>query len=383
MIRRPSMQCATPMAAMRCGAKPVISRPAKRNEPEVWAIAPVITRARVVFPAPLAPRNRDRLPFPEGQVNPLQDARLTISRFDAPKFEQRTIGDIRGHSRNQRCEPIAFRGRRTYVDCGIGDRLAVASAPPFACALRAQIDCGHLVIGENLPGRTFNQLLSEVQDDRACAALTNNANDVFDYDDGLARVDDRLDQRDKLSDLAIHEAGPDLVQEDHARLQRQRPRDLEPLTPEERQGAGREASCLYKAGAREQFRSRLPRPCCGNERFDRILSDFEVLFDCHVEERPRDLVGSSNSCTGPLGSGQSGDVAAVERDGSLARGERPADEADQGRLPRAVGPDDASDRARQEREIDMVDCDDPAEAFDNACDFEERRAHARTRLLTA
>ena len=109
------------------------------------------------------------------------------------------------------------------------------------------------------------------------------------------------------------------------------------------------------------------------------MCDFQVLFDRHVEERPRDLVGAPNSGPGALGSGQPGDVAAVERDGSAARRERSADEADQRRLARAIRSDDAGDRAGQEREIDIIDGDDPAEAFDDARNFEERRVHASAR----
>ena len=108
---------------MRCGGQPATSWPAIRKAPEVGAMAPLMVRASVVLPAPLAPRMATACP-PDRQIDALQDAGLAVAGANSLQFEQgrvarsRERGDQRRHDvraslqRSATCTPLRRRPQR-------------------------------------------------------------------------------------------------------------------------------------------------------------------------------------------------------------------------------------------------------------------------------
>ncbi len=253
----------------------------------------------------------------------------------------------------------------------------------FSGAAGAQVDCRNLIVCENLRGGAFDQFLAEIEHQRPSATFTHDADDMLDNHDRYAWVRDRADERDQFGDLAVDQAGADLVQQHDARLERQRARDLEPLAPEERQGARAQPRDVGEPGAREQRRPLFPSNGRANERRDRILRDFEIFFNGHVEERPWDLIGAADAGPRTLGGGKARNVAAVEPDRTLAGRDRAADQAAQRRFSRAIRPNNAGDRSRPQLQVDMVDRHQAAVTLDETGNFQKRRrarTHAVARL---
>ncbi len=105
------MQWATPSAAIRCGGRPETSWPSIRSAPAVGAMTPLIVRASVVLPAPLAPRMAIAWPLCDRQIEALQNTRLAVARADPGKLQRGRPGRLRRGG--------AMRGART-LRLGLG-----------------------------------------------------------------------------------------------------------------------------------------------------------------------------------------------------------------------------------------------------------------------
>ena len=198
---------------------------------------------------------------------------------------------------------------------------------------------------------------------------------LYDEDRG-ARIEDRVDEPDQFGDFAIDQAGANFVEQNHARLERQRACDFESLAPKQRQRARRQSGDVGKSGAGKQRLAFVAGSRCADEGSNRVLRDFEVLLHRHVEERARDLVGAPDAGARALGCRQAGYVTADQLDRACTGHDGAADQPDQRRFSCAVGTDHAGDGAGPQLEIDVIDGDKPAVAFDEAVGLEQRlRVH--------
>src|SRR6185295_16905020 len=138
-----------------------------------------------------------------------------------------------------RAERAVLRGDAADVE----QRLVAACAPvarvrDVLAPRRAEVDGGDLRVAEDLVGVALDELAPAVEDDEPVAALADDVEDVLDDDDRLDLGAQRLDERDELAQLGLDEAGADLVEEQDARLDRERAGELEALEAQQAEVGG-------------------------------------------------------------------------------------------------------------------------------------------------
>ena len=117
-----------------------------------------------------------------------------------------------------------------------------------------------VAVGDDAPG---------VHADEPRHHLDEHVNDVLDPDDGDLRTPQLADRLDQLARLGVRQAGADLVQQQHDRVGRERPRQLEPLAVEQAErlraavGGVEHAADLERVDATARRR---PRACARRRR---------------------------------------------------------------------------------------------------------------------
>src|SRR5262249_11055086 len=126
------------------------------------------------------------------------------------------------------------------------------------------------------------------------------------------------------------------------------------------------AACVER-GRREAA----PRPCVDGvkERHPQVVGDRQR------GERTRELEAARHPAARALMGEEAVDRLAVEPHRAGLVHERAADAVDQGRFARAGGTDQADATALRDGEIDAVERDEPAEAFAQTRDLEQRTSH--------
>ena len=106
-MRRPSMQCAIPSSAIRCGGRPATSsaRDAHRARGRRDGAADRARERRLA--GAVGAENSDGLALRDGQVDALEHPSLAVAGFDAAKLEQGRSRGAGGGGGDQRCESAA------------------------------------------------------------------------------------------------------------------------------------------------------------------------------------------------------------------------------------------------------------------------------------
>ena len=147
--------------------------------------------------------------------------------------------------------------------------------------------CG-LAVGDDAAGIHADQPLGHLQED---------VDDMLDPDDGDVAAAQFLDRLDEFARLRVGEAAADLVEQQHASVGGERPRQLEPLAVEQAQAsrrAGWRRAACRKARSRRWPARRLRR----GEGRRRCGGDEDILEHRHAAEGLRDLVGARRGRAG-------------------------------------------------------------------------------------
>src|SRR5579872_5259889 len=174
------------------------------------------------LPRAIGAENCDGLPFMDRKIDAFEHPRLAIAGLHRLDFQKRSLAALA--RRDQRIK----RARR--AERNIARRFQFGARIYSARAARTEINRRHLVIGENVGRRPFDEFLAEIQNERTGAAFPHDTYDMLDDNDRCSGIDNRFDQRDKLSDLAVDKAGANLVKQQDARLQGEGAGDFQSLT---------------------------------------------------------------------------------------------------------------------------------------------------------
>ena len=201
----------------------------------------------------------------------------------------------------------------------------------------------------------------------------------------MVRPSARRPRSSSASASLLHraQAGRRLVENDHGRVGRERPGDLEHALAAERQVAGELMRHVAEADppqlrhrlvARASLLGAVEPECAGEEPGPgaRIGAEHHVVEHRHaapqldVLERPGDAGPGDPSL--PRGR----DIAAAESHAAAVGPGRAGDEIEHRALAGAVRSDQREDFARVEREADLIDGDQAAETLDHALGRKER-----------
>src|SRR5262249_10488616 len=122
-----------------------------------------------------------------------------------------------------------------------------------------------------------------------------------------------------------------------------------------------------------------------------LLAEHDVLDQCHLRKRTRDLEGAPEAKANAAMRRQPLDRPPLDPDMARGRALAACQEVEHRRLAGAVGSDQAADLARLHLERNAVDCREAAEALDDVLGREQRRAsslrlcdhHLRRKCLTS
>ena len=201
-----------------------------------------------------------------------------------------------------------------------------------------------------------------VQHDEPVDDGNQRMHDVLDPDDRHAEPPDGADQLDQREAFVLGQAARDLVEQQHARLRRQRARELEPLAVEQRERARGTVRLVGERALLEQLdaaRIDLALAMAAAER----RRHHQVLEHGHAVERLRNLERAADAHAAAAFRRQPRDVHAREHDAPGIGLHRSAGDAEQRGLAGAVRPDDAERLPFGEREIDLLRHHHGAEAL--------------------
>ena len=186
--------------------------------------------------------------------------------------------------------------------------------------------------------------------------------DVLDPDDGDAAIPKLGDRCHELDGLCVRQAAADLVEEEHARVGRERARELEPLAVEQAERLGGPVGPVAETAELERVDAALvcrhPPPPAARRR-----ADEGVLEHRHPAERPRHLVRPADAEPAALRGSELRHVAARQLDAARVRPQRAGEHVQQGRLACTVRADDADGLAGGDAEIDAVEHHERTEAL--------------------
>jgi hypothetical protein len=204
----------------------------------------------------VGPQDRDHLTGLHAQAHAVERDRLAVARTDAVELEQ---------------------GRRRRLG-------ALAHLRPLQGCPVTEVDGAHGGVGRDLIRGAGGDDLAPVDDDDALGQLADDRLDVLHHQERDTLGVDPTDDVDHLLGLVLHEPRADLVQEQHARVQGQRPGHLEPLEVEQPEASRRTLGLVRQAAQLEHVQVAQPiTPGQG--------ADVDVLLDRHADEGPRHLVG--------------------------------------------------------------------------------------------
>src|SRR5262249_39658322 len=148
-----------------------------------------------------------------------------------------------------------------------------------------------------------------MEDDEAIDQGNEGVNDVLDPDDRHAGAADVADQVDQRGALVLGEPAGDLVEQQDARLGRERARELEPLAVEQRERAGAPVGLVGEPAAADQLDAAgidLALAVAAAERG----RHHEILEHGHAAERLRDLERAADAEAAAALRREAGDVDA-------------------------------------------------------------------------
>jgi hypothetical protein len=256
-----------------------------------------------------------------GAVGPEYGQHLALADLEVDRAQRAQLAVVDA-------EPFDAQQRRAV-------RLGRARAPRRGDVAGAEVHPDHLGVLGDLARSPGSDPAAEVEDDDPLRKRLDERLDVLDEDDRDAPPVHPGDQLRDLVDLVRDEAGGDLVEEQQARLERERPRHLEPLEVEQRQRAGYALGVIGEPAQRQHVVD-----VAGGRLAARVGGDEQVLPHGHARERARDLVRAADAqaCDGVRPKAID-PVLALEDDLAGGRAVEALDEAEQRALAGAVGPD--------------------------------------------
>ena len=181
--------------------------------------------------------------------------------------------------------------------------------------------------------------------------------------------------------LFLVHAGHRFIEQEHFRLQRERPSELDALLQAIGERAGGKLAQVLELEELEQVLDLLAvrdlfllRQAPVHERGEdarahaHVPAEHEVVEHAHALEERDVLEGARNPALGNAARRQVGDVLALERDAPAVGPVEAADHVEQRRLAGAVGPDDREDLAPADLEAHVIDGHHPAEMLGDALD---------------
>ena len=201
-----------------------------------------------------------------------------------------------------------------------------------------------------------------MEDDQAIDEGNEGVDDVLDPDDRDAGAADVADQIDQRGAFVLREPAGDLVEQEHARLGRERARELEPLAVEKRERAGAPVRLVGEPATADELDAAgvdLALAAAAAER----RRHHEILEHGHAAERLRDLERAADAEAAAALRRKASDVGAGEENAPGIGRDRAAGDAEQRRLAGAVRPDDAERLALGEREVEVARHHHGAEPF--------------------
>ena len=206
-------------------------------------------------------------------------------------------------------------------------------------------------------GRRRDDVPAVAEDRRAVAQLEDLVEPVADEQDRDATRPQVADDREQALDLVRRERRRRLVEDQDARLDRQRLGDLDELLVGHRQAADRRADVELDVELLEQGLRGPPRraPVEDPEPAGRGVADEHVLGDGQVREEARLLVDDGDAEGAGVGGAVDLGRLAVERDRAAVGLVDAGQDLDQRALAGAVLADQGVDLARDEVERDVVE----------------------------
>src|SRR4029434_11021105 len=193
--RRPSGTRASPSLIRSGASTSAMVRPAKRMSPLRAGTRPAIVFNSVVFPAPLAP------------------TRATIS----PGL---TCSDT----------PWSASAPAPYATCTSRTSRSGSFPSVSVTPVLAEISLDHLLVPDDFLGRPFHQLLAVLEDDDPLGQRHHHLHHVLDHAESYFELTvDPAHQLHRLRRLGRSEPRHGLVEEEHAGLGGEGPRDLQSL----------------------------------------------------------------------------------------------------------------------------------------------------------
>src|SRR3954452_13172937 len=317
-MRRFSGTSEMPRRRMRSGDRPSMRLPSKAIVPRAGRRTPVIVISVVDLPAPLWP------------TRPTSSPSSTSS--DRP------------------CT-AATRPYWTYRS---------ASLSNFLRALLAEVGGDHGGVPPDLVRTADRDRAAEVEDLDALAHREDHVRVVLHEQDAAAVVvadaDDRLGER--LA-LAVVEAGGGLVQQQEARVERDRARDPEPALRPARAGGRGERRAVAQAEPLEQVPCAAARLAAAEPGAER--AELDVLEHGQRRDGRYVLEGGAEPVPHEPWRVPPGFVDARDRDAAGRERDERAYRVHEGRLAGAVRADQAHDLALTQRQVDAVDGPDALE----------------------
>ena len=249
----------------------------------------------------------------------------------------------------------------------------------------AEVGFDDLRIGLDFGGRALGDLHAVIEDGDALAHAHDDFHRVLHEEDGEVELFlDLLDEADELHFLGRVHAGGGLVEEEQLRLGREAADDFEPaLFAIGKALRGGVAEAAEIKNIKELLGAFGDRGFVGaegteaDERLDRggraveIAGDADVVEDGEGAEEANVLKRAGDAELDDLIDTQSGNGAAVKRDGALGGLVDAGDEIEDGGLAGAVGADEADELVFAHGESDGVDGGEAAETDRGLVELEE------------
>ena len=196
---------------------------------------------------------------------------------------------------------------------------------------------------------------------------------MLDHHDRNAGPGDLRDDRQDVANLGGVQTGQNLVEEQEARLGRERAREFEPLAPRDREPRGRR---VEPVGESDEARDSL----CATERvvagaMAQMGANRNVLTHAKAREGPGDLERPRDPALCADVRRLAGNVFAPEADRSARRRLEAGDKSEQGRLAGAVRPDQTSDATGLRFKRSGVDREKTAKTLAGVLNLQQCRAH--------
>src|SRR6266436_5362149 len=263
---------------------------------------------------------------------------------------------------------------------------------PVRVRLLAKIGPLDFGVADRLLRWPVGDLLARNQHDEPGREAHDRAHDVLDQDDRDAGLVEAEQHRQDLLDLRWREPGHRFVGEQQPRRAGDGASQLE-LAHLDLGQIARQALRLLgepdigqkRLAALADRRTRKPRAVPGIDRVEE--RDAQIVEEAEAAERLGQLKAACQPQPRALVRGQAVDPAPVEEDAATVVVQCAAQAVDERALARAVGPNEPKALTGLDRNVDAFERHEPAKAFAEPADFEDRLGHqrslARRRLCTS